>query len=108
MPFDVWRFGCVSSTLAPVEPAAPTSVLSLSAEEQKTNQLRAEGIAEIRAKADAAPHNAQAPAYGVPRQGETSLLTPAEIRAKTSQMRVTPLKLIQQFQMLKFWPLSAN
>ena len=81
--------GCVSSTLAPVEPAAPTSVLSLSAEEQKTNQLRAEGIAEIRAKADAAPHNAQAPAYGVPRQGETSLLTPAEIRAKTSQMRVT-------------------
>ncbi len=84
--------GCVSSTLETAKPAAPTSVLSLSAEEQKNNQLRAEGIAEIRAKADAVPHNAQAPAYGVPRQGETSLLTPEEIKAKTNQMQVTTAK----------------
>ena len=84
--------GCVSSTLTTVEPAAPTSVLSLSAEEQKTNQLRSEGIAEIHAKADAVPHNAQAPAYGVPRKGETPLLTPEEIKAKTNQMKVTTAK----------------
>ncbi len=83
---------CVSSTLAPVEPVAPTSVLSLSEEAQKNNQLRSEGIAEIRAKAEAAPFNEEAPAYGLPRQGETSLLTPEEIKAKTSEMRVTTAK----------------
>ena len=92
--------GCVSSTLEttkaaapqPVSTMAPTSILSLSQEERKTDQLRAEGIAEIHAKADAAPVNAEAPAYGLPRQGETTLLTPQEIAAKTASLNQTNAK----------------
>ncbi len=76
---------CVSSTLesAKPEPNVATSELALSEEDLNSQRLRSEGIAQIHAKADAMPINESAPAYGLPRKGETDLLTQAEIREKS-------------------------
>ncbi len=59
----------------------------LTEEEQRAEQLRIDGVAEIHAKAEAAPQNEEAPDYGVRRQGETTLLTPEEIAAKTAAIK---------------------
>jgi len=79
---------CVSSTLEAPNPAptALTSELALTQEELQIQQSRADGIAQIRAKADASPVNEAPPAYGVPRRGEVALLTPEEIAAKTNRL----------------------
>jgi len=79
---------CVSSTLEPSNPehTGLTSELALSEDERANLQLRNEGIAEIRAKARAAPVNEAAPAYGLPRESATTLLSPQEIVEKTDQM----------------------
>ncbi len=80
---------CVSSKLDTIdpEPVSPTSQLSLSEEEQRSERLRNAAIAEIHNKADEAPYNEEAPAYGVQRQGETSLLTPDEIVEKINRIK---------------------
>lgn len=89
---------CVSSTLdtGNTAPAKPTSVLALSEEEQLAELRRADGIAQIRAKADAAPVNEEEPAYGLPRKGETELLSDAEIAEKTSAVNAASAQADEQ------------
>lgn len=85
---------CVSSTLqngqtgqtSASKPAPATSELALSAEERQIQDLRAQAISQIHAKADAYVISEEAPAYGELRKGETSLLTPAQVEAKTNAL----------------------
>jgi hypothetical protein len=87
--FSVFLASCVSSTVKPTvsEPVSPSLQLSLSEDEQRSKKLREAAIAEIHAKAEAAPHNEQAPDNGYHRAGETSLLTPEEIAEKISRIK---------------------
>ena len=77
---------CVSSTLTPSdpEPVALASQPALSEEELQAERARVDAIAQIHDKANAVPYSEEAPEYGVRRQGETALLTPEEIAAKTA------------------------
>ncbi|MCF6321812.1 MAG: hypothetical protein L3J32_08615 [Rhizobiaceae bacterium] len=85
---SLFASACVSSTIeAPVPTAAiTTSELALTQEEREIQELRADGIAQIRAKAHAVPINEAPPAYGVPRKGDVALLTAEEISAKTNAL----------------------
>ncbi len=89
--FCVFLASCVSSAVKPTvpEPVSPSLQLSLSEDEQRSKKLREAAIAEIHAKAEAAPHNEQAPDNGYHRAGETSLLTPQEIAEKISRIKAS-------------------
>lgn len=79
---------CVSSTLqtSTPKPVPATSELALNVEERQIQDLRAQAISQIHAKADAYVISEEAPAYGEPREGETVLLTPAQVEAKTNAL----------------------
>ena len=89
---------CMSSV---TESDSPTLQLSLSEDEQRSKRLREAAIAEIHAKAQAAPYNEQAPDNGYHRAGETTSLTPEEIaekinRIKTASGQVLPTETEQE------------
>ena len=84
---------CVSSTLSTAKNESTpqitaTQPLALSEEDATAQRLRSEGIEQIHAKADAYPIREEAPAYGLPRSGETELLTEAQIKAKSAEVTV--------------------
>ncbi|MCP4184512.1 MAG: hypothetical protein GY761_14555 [Hyphomicrobiales bacterium] len=89
--FCFFLASCVSSAVKPTvpEPVSPSLQFSLSEDEQRSKKLREAAIAEIHAKAEAAPHNEQAPDNGYHRAGETSPLTPQEIAEKTSKIKAS-------------------
>lgn|GEM_PF-5942861 len=93
----VFLASCMSSASKPpvTESDSPSLQLSLSEDEQRSKRLREAAIAEIHAKAQAAPYNEQAPDNGYHRAGETTSLTPQEIaekidRIKTASGQVLP------------------
>lgn len=86
---------CVSSTLQTkpqtntIKPATQSTEMALSEEQRQSHDARLRAIEDIHAKAVAMPKNDEAPAYGVPREGEVAALTPAQIQQKTQALETT-------------------